>query len=183
MKKYTKQRNRLLHLHPFLGISGLLLTTMIVLGVFMQGNTIGTHLLFTDVTRQVIASNEDAASIPTFLRIPSLELSLIVNQTAYTNQKGYGVFHLTTPNEKSKSIIIYGQNTPYHFGRIGELQKGEKIFLVTQDGVLHTYSVEKIFTAALSDVTASTEDVLYLTTEYGFAIQKRIVIKALPLQE
>lgn len=168
--------------NPFLGIFTLLLAIIVTLGVSILMNIISSQFFLQTTNNQVVASNENATTNPTFLRIPSLELSLIINQTEKSNQKGSGVFHLTTPvSKKSQSIIIYGQNTPSIFERLSQLQKGERIFLVTQDGILHTYLVEGKMTMSLSELANSTEDALYLTTQYGFVIQKHLIIKATPL--
>ncbi|HEX7018296.1 MAG TPA: sortase [Patescibacteria group bacterium] len=94
--------------------------------------------------------------------------------------------HLVTsarPGEKS-NIVIYGHNRDHLFKALHDVQAGETVTLVTEDGNEYHYQVSSktVVTPDQIEVVLPTEkEELTLYTCTGFLDTKRLVIKATPV--
>lgn len=144
---------------------------------------------FSFASAKINYATAEERSTPTFIRIPSLNITLPIQGTKI--KKGdwevsnRGVSHLSTsavPGEQG-NIIMYSHNTNNRFGPLPSIGLGDRIYLVTQDGILHEYIVTETFSVAPDDlsVIANTKtETLTLYTCIGFADTQRFVVRAIP---
>lgn len=128
-------------------------------------------------------------SLPTFIHIPSLEISLPIDEVSsnslFWKTNANTASHLSSsavPGE-SNNTVLYAQNTTEAFGRLTSLQKGDTILVTTNNGDIHEYQVEKLTIVSPTEVdyiSNTDEETLTLYTSYGFGSLKRFVVKSLP---
>lgn len=131
-------------------------------------------------------------SLPTFVHIPSLEVSLpideVSNTTLFWKTNSDSASHLAAsalPGE-SDNIVLYGRNTPESFERLTSLRKGDTIIINSKNGDSHEYIVTQLTIALPTEVdqiSSTDEETLTLYTSYGFGGLKRFVVKSLPISD
>ncbi|CAN5136077.1 hypothetical protein BH09PAT1_BH09PAT1_4800 [soil metagenome] len=178
-------------------ISRLSLIQKIGLGVVFMGLLLAltktyesTTYAFFSYTGSLSRYKTEDYSIPTFIYIPSLEISLPIDETSinygFWGVSSDGVSHLTSTSVPGLdgNTVIYGKNNADKFGRVTNLRKGDDILITTKDGTIHYYTVSDLAivspteSALIDDTDGET---LTLFTSYGFGDLKRFVVRATPI--
>lgn len=170
-------------------LTGLIFLVLLILSTKTYDTT--TYAFFTSAHALPRSQTEDY-SIPTFINIPSVEITLPIEEASINHGiwglSIDGASHLSSsrlPGEKG-NIVIYAKNSDEKFGRLTSLQKGDEILIITQDGTTHPYEVTEllIVTPTESGIIDDTKDeTLTLYTSFGFGDLKRLVVRAEPTQE
>ncbi|HET7098833.1 MAG TPA: sortase [Patescibacteria group bacterium] len=82
------------------------------------------------------------------------------------------------------NTVIYGHNKKAIFGNLPYLSIGQKIFIKTQDGVVHSYvAYQKDFVGSdrVDLINPTNKEELTIYTCWGLFDQNRAVIKARPI--
>ncbi len=114
-----------------------------------------------------------------YLSIPDLNINLpVMAEWDYERLK-------TAPcryygSTKTNDLVIAAHNYFCHFGKISELEKGDKISFTDMNGTVTDYQVEVIdilSPAAVEEMTSGDYDLTLFTCTYG--AQSRITVKCL----
>ena len=131
---------------------------------------------------------EKRASPPKRIAIPTLDLDLPVapgivknNQwTLYDDKISW--LATSEPPGSGKNVILYGHNRPPLFGKLTNLQIGEEITVVDNNGVVFTYTVAQRRKVLPEDINViiSPKNQLTLYTCEGSFDEKRLIVIAYP---
>ena len=142
----------------------------------------------TDVSASV--ASRSILSNPTRLYIPSLTLSLPVEESSITDGVWHisenGISHLTKSARPGQNgnIIMYGHNKNSILGTLPKISVGDIIQVISRDQTLHTYRVRETDTVSpdnLLYVNNTDIEVLTLYTCTGFFDSMRFVVRAIPV--
>lgn len=146
-----------------------------------------TFLAYADTQERSL--NKDRA-LPTFIYIPSLEITLPIDEVSNTSlfwkttsDTASHISSSAVPGERN-NIVLYAQNSTDTFGRLTSLRKGDAILVTTIDGNTHEYQVVKLIIASpteVNEISSTNDETLTLYTSYGFGNIKRFVVKSLPI--
>ena len=105
-----------------------------------------------------------------YVEIPALELKLpVMADWDYTRLKVAPCRQFGS--SRTDDLVIAAHNYENHFGRLKEFTKGDTVILTDMDGIVNTYSVEKIETLKPDEVDAVQNSgydlVLYTCTKGG----------------
>lgn len=126
---------------------------------------------------------------PTRILIPAIDVNLPVYETAVSRGiwqiSPDGVSHLAASAlpGKNGNIIMYGHNSRTRLGRLGEVSRGDRIVVTTEDGNDRLYLVEKTVVVRPDDLSVvgnTPDETLTIYTCTGFADSKRLVVVAKP---
>ena len=124
---------------------------------------------------------------PVELNLKSISRTLPIKQTIIQENKWEiyedGASHLSSSSNPGDigNIILYGHNTPDRLGFLNKVKIGDEIILKNSDGITFSYKVNSIKTVNPSDIgelTRFTKETLTIYTCTGFADLKRLVVKA-----
>ncbi len=124
-------------------------------------------------------------TIPGIVSLPVVE-STKVNGTWTVSAVTANHVHASASPGSRGNIIIYAHNLKKLFGNMKKLKRGQIINIVTSDGILHQYKVDKIQTVnpTQSELLAPTPtEVLTLYTCTGFFDAQRLVVRAEPVKK
>jgi LPXTG-site transpeptidase (sortase) family protein len=137
------------------------------------------------------------ASVPTTapsaairLSLPDLNIDLPVFPAKITGTRweytAQGVSHLSTtpwPGENGNAVF-YGHNWPNLLGRLKNVERGQKIHIVTANHLTLTYQVSRVDIVSANNIQIiqpTPNNQLTLFTCTGFLDQKRLVVVATPV--
>lgn len=178
-KTCTKNQTIIKHKRISNGSITALFGIILLLSVVIRLAAIDDRLTVNTNAPQVNAAEDQTATLPTFVRIPQINLAKAVKQATSTHYRGYGVFYFTKTTNP-QTIILYASESPHLFQDLSRLQQGNSVILLTQDGSLHEYTVDSLFSSSFTSLMQSEEEVLFLTTPTLFNFQNRLVVKAVP---
>lgn len=168
-----------------------LLILLVVFGMLFSLKSIYNSFAYSFISYVASPARAEntAISLPTFINIPIIETAMPIDETSIN----FGVWevkeneasHLASsavPGENG-NIIMYAPNTEDGFKRLSSLTDGDKIFITTLNGNLHTYIVDTLDIVSpleLNAIRDTEKEKLTLYTTYGFAGLKRFVVRAIP---
>ena len=138
-------------------------------------------------TDNVSASSESQSSNPVSINIPSIGLTLPVEESTIIDgvwQISYqGASHLDKSADPGEggNMVIYGHNKKSLFGPIRRLKEGDLIEIKNEEGVLYSYRVVKTVITTPDDieyVLPKSEEILTLYTCTGLLDSKRHIVLA-----
>lgn len=138
-------------------------------------------------TDDVSASSESQSSNPVSISIPSIQLTLPVEESAIIDgvwEISYqGASHLDKSADPGEggNIVIYGHNKNSLFGPTRWLKEGDLIEITDENGTLYTYRVVKTVVTTPDDieyVLPKSEEILTLYTCTGLLDSKRHIVLA-----
>jgi LPXTG-site transpeptidase (sortase) family protein len=186
-KKLVRAQRRLsLALATLLIVVGISLVS--IAGIFLAYRR--TSLSF-EVAPAITVNSKFRLAAPTRITIPSAKIDLPVDSAQIVK----GIWQ-TSPNHPTHlessarpgehgNVIIYGHNLRKIFGPLIQVKLGDKIEVVSSDGRHFTYQVNQITVVTpdqISTVLPTNYEVLTIYTCTGFLDSKRLVIKAVPLE-
>ncbi len=128
--------------------------------------------------------------LPTQITIPSINIDIQIEQGSIKDgvwgisyDKATFLSSSQRPGIPGNSVI-YGHNKKAIFGNLPYLSIGQKVFVKTTDGVVHTYEVYKkdFVSPDRIDLVSPTEnEELTLFTCWGLFDSQRVVVKARPI--
>jgi len=172
---------------PKFSLIACLLLVLFIVSIKIHDLTQYAFLTYAHASTRLEAKNH---SLPSFIYIPSLEISLPIDEVSNTS-----LFWKSSPNYashlassaspgESANTVLYAQNTTDSFGRLSSLSQGDTIIITTRDGATHEYMVNQLIIASPTEVTfinKTDTETLTLYTSYGFASTKRFIIQATPI--
>mgnify|MGYP001597788182 CR=1 FL=1 len=138
-------------------------------------------------TDNVSASSESQSSNPVSINIPSIGLTLPLEESAIVDgvwQISYkGASHLDKSADPGETgnMVIYGHNKTSLFGPIRWLKEGDLIEIKNEEGALYSYRVVKTVITTPADieyVLPKSEEILTLYTCTGLLDSKRHIVLA-----
>ena len=138
-------------------------------------------------TDNVSASSETQSSNPVSIVIPSIGLTLPIEESAIIDgvwKISYqGASHLDKSADPGEggNLVIYGHNKNLLFGPIRRLKEGDLIEITNENGTLYTYRVVKTVITTPDDieyVLPKSEEILTLYTCTGLLDSKRHIVLA-----
>ena len=138
-------------------------------------------------TDNVSASSESQSSNPVSINIPSIGLTLPVEESTIIDgvwQISYqGASHLDKSADPGEggNMVIYGHNKNSLFGQIRWLKEEDLIEIKNEEGVLYSYRVVKTVITTPDDieyVLPKSEEILTLYTCTGLLDSKRHIVLA-----
>lgn len=139
----------------------------------------------------IALSNENSKIVtpPNLIFIPSLEISLPIapgvisnNQWTLYDDKVSWLSTSNTPGDGN--VILYAHNRQSLFGPLDKLEEGAIIEVFSASGEKYSYQVREKREVLPNDLEAilSSEDQLTLYTCEGSFDEKRLIVKAFPLE-
>ena len=138
-------------------------------------------------TDNVSASSETQSSNPVSISIPSIPLTLPVEESVIADgvweisSKGASHLDKSADPGEAGNIVIYGHNKNLLFGPIRRLKEGDLIEITSENGTLYTYRVVKTVITTPDDieyVLPKSEEILTLYTCTGLLDSKRHIVLA-----
>ena len=168
-------------------------TLLIFLGllIFFIGAFRYYQIRILSFTKPVaVAQTAQVGELPAQITIPSIGIDLPVDlgeiksgvwQISYNNPT---FLNTSARPGTGGNIVIYGHNKKVIFGNLPYLSLGQKIFIKTADGKIHTYiAYQKDFVGSdrVDLVSPTNKEELTIYTCWGLFDSRRAVIKAKPI--
>lgn len=115
-----------------------------------------------------------------YIQIPKLLLSLPVMSDYSEENLRWAPCRYTDAGTPEGKLVVAGHNYTTHFGRLGDVEPGDKVVFVNADGERYTFKVSEVMTVDNDDFGALEEGewVLSLFT-CNFSGEKRILVRCI----
>jgi len=171
-----------------------------VLGAETLASTGSSFVLFDELTKTLLSYTSDIyvdgqlspkyTSRPKRIVISGREVDVAVGEASITNGKWEVADSMANFLDKSSvpgaggNVVVYAHNRPDLFGNIRNVDLGEVVEIMTEDGEIHRYAVSEtkiVSPETVSDVLPTYHEQLTLYTCAGENDAHRFIVKALPL--